>query len=286
VSPRFDERVSEVSRRLRSRCDAINGAIWFMPQARSGFTELGLSPAATSWGGRAACLGPVRGEVAAALFAPINPLGIPAAVEEAWSRSTPEAILHARVRHASAFLADVLGPEPDSIGRAVELLWPVANAGPTEGHPVYAGLRTLGRTGGALGDLWRASEMVRERRGDSHRNAWVAAGLDPVELAELTDRWRGGSAFNSASGTWPEEDRAGARARLRDRGLLDARDQLTDAGRELRDAVELATDRQERTLVEALGDDVDELFALLAPWARAVVDVGVQTLATAADASQ
>jgi hypothetical protein len=45
----------------------------------------------------------------------------------------------------------------------------------------------------------------------------------------------------------------------------------TEAGRRLRDDVELATDRQERALVEALGDDVDELFGLLAPWARAVV---------------
>ena len=59
--------------------------------------------------------------------------------------------------------------------------------------------------------------------------------------------------------------------RLEARGLLDG-GQLTEEGRAVRDAIELATDRQERPAVEALGDDVDELFALLAPWARAVMD--------------
>jgi hypothetical protein len=39
----------------------------------------------------------------------------------------------------------------------------------------------------------------------------------------------------------------------------------------LRDAIELATDRQETALVDALGDDAAELFDLLTPWARAVV---------------
>ena len=35
-----------------------------------------------------------------------------------------------------------------------------------------------------------------------------------------------------------------------------------------------ATDRQERTIVEALGDDADELLTLLEPWAAAVVESG------------
>jgi hypothetical protein len=49
------------------------------------------------------------------------------------------------------------------------------------------------------------------------------------------------------------------------------RDALTPYGREVRDGIELATDRQETEVVEALGDDADELLALLAPWSTAVV---------------
>jgi len=49
---------------------------------------------------------------------------------------------------------------------------------------------------------------------------------------------------------------------------------LTDAGRELRESIELATDAQMAPAVEALGADLPELAALLEPWATAVMDAG------------
>ena len=61
--------------------------------------------------------------------------------------------------------------------------------------------------------------------------------------------------------------------RLRSRGLLDG-DDLTDAGRALREGIEVATDAGDRAVLEALGDDVDELVGLLRPWAKAVVAAG------------
>jgi hypothetical protein len=54
-------------------------------------------------------------------------------------------------------------------------------------------------------------------------------------------------------------------------GLIAGDDSLTDEGRDFRERIERATDLQEAELVEALGEDVDELFELMAPWARAVV---------------
>ncbi len=269
-----DARVSEVSRRLRSRADGILAAVWFMPEAPTGFTELGLSPAASSLPSRVAPLGRVRGVVAAALVAPMYPHVTIEAVEEAWEITDPETLLAARLQAATGHLVRVLGPEPAGVDRAVAILRPVVEAGSTHGHPLYAGLRSLAWPGTSLGDLWRACDMIRERRGGSHLNAWVAAGLHPVELLLLTEQWRTtpnpGSA-GPAGMAWPESEAAAGRERLRERGLFDADDRLTDAGRALRDEVERATDRQERGLVEALGDDVDELFDLLAPWARAVV---------------
>jgi hypothetical protein len=58
---------------------------------------------------------------------------------------------------------------------------------------------------------------------------------------------------------------------FRARGFVDEDGGLTEAGREFREGIERATDVQEAGLVEALGDDVDELLELMAPWARAVV---------------
>lgn len=256
-----DARVSEVSRRLRSRCDAVLAAVWFMPPPEPGFSSLAA---------RAACMGAIRGEAAAALFVPLEPGGVARAVDDGFAHSTPDALLAARLRGAVDYLGGVLGPEPDGLTRAVELLRPVATAGTADGHPVYAGLLALGWTGSPLGDLWRASDLVRERRGDSHRNAWIATGLDAVELCVLTDLWRP-RAIGSGTSTWPDDAVATAKQRLVDRGLV-VDDQLTGTGRALRDEIELATDRQERAAAEALGDDVDELFALMAPWATAMIE--------------
>jgi hypothetical protein len=270
-----DDRLAELTRRLRSRADGILAAAWFMTEASNGYPGIDLAPGAASIASRAACLGAIRGDAAAALLAPINPAGIVGALDAAWEVTTPTALLDARLDAATGHLAAVLGPEPTGIVRAIELLVPVALAGPTEGHPVYAGLRSLGLPGSPLGDLWRACDLVRERRGDSHRNAWVAAGFDPVEINVLTELWRGvpvGSVTTNQMG-WSVDDCDAALARLTEGGLV-AGSELTAQGRAVRDEIEAATDRQEALPAEVLGGDADELFALLGPWAREVVTSG------------
>jgi hypothetical protein len=256
-------RIAEVSRRLRSRADAILGAVWFMPQ-----DDL---PALAA---RAACMGRVPGRVAAALFAPQHPERVAAAVDDAWREHDPDVLLAARLRGATEYLVRALGDDRAGVERAVEILRPAATAGSTAGHPVYAGLRSLPWPATPLGDLWRACDMIRERRGGSHLNAWTAAGLDGVEIQLLTERWR--TTTNPGSTTadqmgYSADEIAAALSGLRDRGLVDGDGALTDEGREYREGIERATDLQEAELVEALGDDVDELFDLMAPWARAVV---------------
>ena len=137
---------------------------------------------------------------------------------------------------------------------------------------MYAGLRAVGFPGSPLGDLWRACDLVRERRGDSHRNAWVTAGFDPIEINVLTELWRGvpvGSITTNQMG-WTTDDCLGALQRLAGAGLVDE-DALTDEGRAVRDEIEAVTDRQERVLAEVLAGDADELLEILTPWARAAV---------------
>jgi len=257
------------TRRLRARADAILGAVWYMPERHTGFTRLGLSPAASALGGRAACMGRIRGEVAVAAFGCMEPTLVVAAIDEAWSKSTPEDLLAERLTCARRYLVEVLGERPDGIDRAVTLLRAACESLPTAGHPVFAGLRSLPWPGDAMGDLWRACDMVRERRGDSHVNAWQVHGVDGVEINVLSELWRelpvGHVAIRQMG--WARNAVESAFERLVDRGLVGG-DGLTPSGRDLRDSIECATDVQEQPLLEALGSDLDELLLLLEPWAR------------------
>ena len=97
----------------------------------------------------------------------------------------------------------------------------------------------------------------------------MAADVDAAEINVLTDAWRGPQPTGT-SGSWAPEERAAAADRLRARGWL-AGEEITDAGRDARDRIELATDAQEAPLVDALGSDATELLDLLTPSACAVV---------------
>jgi hypothetical protein len=125
-----------------------------------------------------------------------------------------------------------------------------------------------------MGDFWRAADLVREHRGDSHIAAWIDADLDATEIGLLTDPWRGQPLKSWVrSRGWTEEELDAGVDRLRSRGFLDG-DELTLAGRDLREEIESATDVMERRTVDALGDDADALFALLDPWCDQIVAAG------------
>ena len=82
-----------------------------------------------------------------------------------------------------------------------------------------------------MGAFWRAADLVREHRGDSHIAAWIGADLDACEIGVLTDPWRGQPLKSWVrSRGWTEDELDAACDRLRSRGLLDS-DELTDAGR-------------------------------------------------------
>ena len=68
---------------------------------------------------------------------------------------------------------------------------------------------------------------------------------------------------------WTNEQFDAATERLESKGLI-ADGAFTAAGRELRERIEVETDVQARPAIDALGDDVDELFRILAPWGEAI----------------
>jgi hypothetical protein len=267
----FDARVSEVSRRLRARADVILGVVWYTPEAREGYPGLDCAPSVASLAARAACLGRVRGAAVAAIFATIEPATVARSIDEAWEVADPERFCEVRLEASVAALRSVIGEDAPGLGRALELLRRGLDGASKEGHPMFMALQALPWPGTPLGDLWRACDMVREHRGDSHVNAWVSMGLHPVEMNVMSELWRGvplGS-VTMMQMAWTRRDVDVALARLAERDLV-ADHELTDEGRRLREEIEHATDAQERSLVEALGDDADELLTLLDPWARAI----------------
>jgi hypothetical protein len=121
-----------------------------------------------------------------------------------------------------------------------------------------------------LGQVWRMGDMLREYRGDSHTASWVSMGFDATEIGLLTDLYWG-LPMRSYSRTraWTNDEFDAAHERLRSRGLVDETG-FTEAGRAAREDVEVHTDQQLSAAIGALGDDIDELFALMQPWGDAV----------------
>jgi hypothetical protein len=268
-----DERVRSVSRRLRDLIEPLAANVYFAPEALEAYKGLGLSYIPGYFRSRSVCMGDVPGEVVVSAFGVFNPAIVLPAVAEG-RRASVEDMLTARQRGAIAGLTRILDGVPDGVDRATALMRSAGDACTTEGHPIYAGLRSLGFPGDPMGDLWRAADLLREHRGDSHVLAWVSHGVDPVEITLLTELWWR-LPLNSYVATrgWAPEEIDAAIGRLRDRGLVDG-EAFTDAGKQLRASIEEATDRQEGAVVAALGDDADELLGLLEPWADAVLASG------------
>ena len=211
----------------------------------------------------------------AAAFGVFKPAVVTAAIDEAWAVTDAATLLAARERGAVASLARIFGDDPAiaaAIPRATELLRGALDAAPPgEARALYSGLRSLGFPGTPIGDLWRACDLLREHRGDSHIIAWVGYGLSPVEASISTELWwrmplrpyTGPGAGPTTRSRPPSTASASA-------GYIDG-DGFTAAGEAIRGEIEATTDRQERPILDALGDDADELFALLTPMTEAVI---------------
>jgi hypothetical protein len=172
-------------------------------------------------------------------------------------------------------LERVLGDKPDGLDRVTELLQCAADAAPWAGRAVFGGLRSLGFPGHPLGDVWRAADLVREHRGDSHVLTWVVGGADAVEVLLLTEQWWGLPARSyTPSRGWAAADMDAGFARLQRRGLMTDDERITEAGRAFREEIEVRTDELERPLIDALGDDLDELLDHLDAWSEAIIAAG------------
>jgi hypothetical protein len=216
----------------------------------------------------------VPGELVAASFGVFKRPMVVEAVKKGRERTDQDAILAARQEGASGQLRRILGDEPEGLAWATDVLARMAEAAPGEGRYLFSGLSSLGYPDEPMAKFWRAADLVREHRGDSHIAAWIDADLDACEVGLLTDPWRGQPLKSWVrSRGWTEDELDAACDRLRSRGLL-AGDEVTAAGRARREEIESATDAMEARVVAALGDDAGRLFALLDGWCELMVAAG------------
>ena len=164
------------------------------------------------------------------------------------------------------------GAQPAGAVRARELLQRACEPLRPEGRPLFAGVLSQPMPSTDLGAAWRLADQLREFRGDSHTAAWIGAGLDATEIGLLSELYWG-LPMRSYSRTraWSEAEFTAAHERLQQRGLVDEVG-FTDAGRSLRESIEVQTDLQMQPSIQALGSDLDELLSILLPWGAAIRD--------------
>ena len=278
-----DAELGSRARALALAIEPFAGQVYFSPECHANYVALGFSPSPGTFGNRVhlpdgpayfssrgGVMGQVPGEVVAAAFGVFNPDIVVPAVRYGWTLTDAATVSAARAEGAIAQLARLLGHEPDGLDRTIVLLHRASDPLRPEGRPLFAGVRSRALPERPLGAAWQLADQLREFRGDAHVNAWTSAGFDPVEIGLLTERYWGlPSRSYVRSRGWVDHHFDAAEDRLHERGLFSDRD-LTDAGRAAREEVEVATDRQMRPVIEALGDDFGELVRTIGGWSRTI----------------
>lgn len=277
----------ERARLLARIIEPVVGQVFFSPECHERYAALGFnaSPGAMGSGvalpdgpayftSRGSALGQAPGELVAAAFGVFNPEAVVPSVTFGWSLTDAATIADERLAGAVEQLERILGPSPAGVDRAVELLSRAVAPLDPYGRALFAGTLSQAMPGTPLGDLFRLGDRLREFRGDSHIATWVAAGLDAIEIGLLTELYWGLPARSYVrTRAWSTDQLDAAETRLTAAGYF-AAGELTEPGRAFREQIELATDAQMAPALNALGDDLAELEAILTPLDHQVMEAG------------
>lgn len=259
------------------------GSVYFSPECHANYASLGFAPSRGDANGvalpdgpayftsRGSVMGKVPGEVVAAAFGVFNPAAVVPSVAHGWSLTDATTIANARADGAIAQLRRILGPAPEGVHAIISALSDMVAMLQPSGRPLFAGVISQPEPSDPIGVAWWLGDALREYRGDSHTAAWIAAGLDAIEIGLLTEAWLGlplDSYIRTRAWT-PEQIHAGISS-LQERGFISEERTFTDAGRTLRAGVETATDLQLDAAVQVLGARADEVVTILTGWSDAV----------------
>ena len=251
-------------RRFRDHIEPVAGAIYRFPEARNASKELGLRGWQWYFASRTAAMGRAAPPVVTAALGSWAPGLVEESLDAAWAVTDPDTVAATRDRTAQAagerLLASV---DRGRVERATELLRRATATVSPDGRAMFRAWRAAPPAEGRFAAPGRAADLGRERRGDDTPIAWGAEGWRSPDIIIATELWRGLDPRERAGFQgWTDVEIEEGFERLRQAKLVDG-DALTDAGLDAREAVEVATDRLAQPMIDALGDDHDELVQLL-----------------------
>ncbi len=250
---------------------------YFAPEARAALDGLGYRG---FWMGyfaaRSAPFGEVPTEVVAAAFYNFASHRVAKALPTAWEIAPPADALRAREQSAVAALRRYGVGDDDDLATAADLAAKAAGGAALDGRPLFAANLALEWPEEPVAKLWHAATLLREHRGDGHVAVLTSLGISGRECNVLhAVAGRVPKEMIMRSRDYDDEQWGFHRDRLIRRGLLDERDELTAAGRELKQRIEDDTDALALGGLDALDDDeVETLFRALTPITRKVVGAG------------
>ncbi|WP_406334813.1 SCO6745 family protein [Streptomyces sp. NBC_00203] len=246
-------------RRCHNVLNPLHSTHYFSPDLGRELAAVGIEDSrAAYFAVRAAAMGAVGPGTVTATFYNFRHELVATHLPEVWRTASPEAVLAARARAVDATLRRLLGEDviaSKEVAEAAELALRAAEACGRTARPLYAAHADLPVPDAPHLALWHAATLLREHRGDGHLAVLLDAELDPVEALVSHTATGKGMAPKWALGTrgWSRADWEAAAGRLRERGLLDAEGELTEAGVALRNEIEARTDRLDRAPYEHLG---------------------------------
>lgn len=206
-------------------------------------------------------MGAVPAEVVISTFYNFNPTLVRHAMQNAWSLTSPSAMLTARLNAVDSSLRRAFG---DEVLQSVELAEAVGLAQRAamiacehvEGRPLFAGHASLPWPDEPHLALWHGQTLLREFRGDGHIAALTLEGLSGLEA--LISHGASGKAESTVlrqSRGYSEDEWAAGVESLVDKGILNADGSFTAAGIAQREAIEDATDRAAMLPYAQIGED-------------------------------
>ncbi|MFF4349344.1 hypothetical protein [Streptomyces sp. NPDC001530] len=246
-------------RRCHNILNPLHSTHYFSPDLGRELAAVGIEDSRGAYFAvRAAAMGAVGPGTVTATFYNFRHELVAQHVPEVWQAASPQTVLAARARAVDSTLRRLLGEDviaSKEVAEAAELALRAAEACGRTARPLYAAHAELPVPDAPHLALWHAATLLREHRGDGHLTVLLDAELDPVEALVSHTATGKGMAPKWALGTrgWSRQDWEAAVGRLRERGLLDAEGELTDAGVALRAEIEERTDRLDRAPYEHLG---------------------------------
>jgi hypothetical protein len=254
--------------------EPVHTSVYFVPEARDRYAAAGVKGSMRGYfASRSAPLGPAPLEVVVATFYNFAPSIVAQAIPSVWETSSPAAMIEARLDVVDASLRRMLDVADPGVAEASELAREASTACTVQGRPLYAAHAALPWPDQPHLVLWHAATLLREHRGDGHIAALLLAGLSGLEAAVsyvATGRSMDEELMRTSRG-YSEEEWAGGKESLRERGLLAADGSLTEAGSTIRQQLEDSTDRAAAAPYRHLGEEkTTRLIELAKPLARSL----------------